>query len=210
MAPLENLPQVCRKLVWQIDQARSIWLQRLPEEAAKQGVRLVNSKLTPETKLDMRDEDTGVFPFKGVDGETMEAAIIGLQTLNALAFAVARHHLADFQMTMDFLGALAELTTDKPGWKHAGAVLKANMIANIPVDSLEQSITTTLAHYLMADAGKTNPVADCEAWLRATGIDWLGGLTRMGAAMAFEDYEAFQEMFAASGQGGDNPADRDS
>lgn len=199
MAHGDSLTNICVQLVEQLDNARSVWLQRLPEEAAKRGVRVVNSQFRTDIKVDMRDEDTGAFPFRGVDGETVEAGIIGLQMLNALAFATARRHLADFKMIMDFTGALATLVMNKPRWEHAGAVLKANMIAKISVDSLEESISTVFAHYLMNDRTRSTGVVACEEWLKKTGINWLGGMTRMGAAMAFSDYDAWAEMMASAG-----------
>jgi hypothetical protein len=140
--------------------------------------------------VSLGEEDTpDSFSFKTVDGETMEAAVICWQHLNAVAFATEEKcYMTNDQYLNQFTGAFVKGVSDNTRW----GMSLAGWFSSTRID--DECISDVFAHFLLNDASNSPSVGKVQAVLLQKSMPFLRGLSYLATATAFGDAETAQEL----------------
>lgn len=185
--PSRDLGSACTSLVNQLDASRRDWFEmakRLVEEglatAREPSTRIVNHELLDGIDIGMVEEEIPhEFPWRSVDGQTVEAALIACQSMSSLAFSLKRGYLteADFQ---SYTSALLAACQDNARWAISFGALFGDSIS-------PQSVGSVLARFLLNDKTDRRGVLIAAHLLEERAIPLLVFLTRLDTATAFAD-----------------------
>jgi hypothetical protein len=171
----------------------------MQEIVADQGISIQNTTLEESCELAIRNEDIpGAFPYKAINGETVEAFIIGLQLQVALAFALGKFaicgkvvsYLTD-ETTEGFFTELAKTIQPGDRW-NVSLVTWFGEPASID----EDFAALIVAQYWMNDPAVSPRVATVQKVLGER-MAFLRALSCLGAAVAFSDIETAQLIMRA-------------
>lgn len=193
--PRIELTVACSALVEQLDTFRVKWLGiavGLVEDALAEvvGLRLavVNRDFAPNRGVCPIEEDTpGDFPFNTIDGETIEATVIGFQSAVAVQFALAQGYMVENEFGGYAEAVLAAIKENRP-WTFSILTLFGD-----PSISLK-TVAQVLARFLMGSDATSRGVSIAVAILEERGVPILAYLSQLGTAVAFEDAETATSM----------------
>lgn len=185
----DDVDAVCRTLVSQLDAARARWLDLLTENLARIPLRVVNGDFYADASVAVQRQPTPpAFPFNVLDGEGIEAAIIGWQLQSALGFGLHGKGYIDIGDLQTIGLTLANVGADNLRWGLSTAVF----FGNSPVD--DDCIATVLAQFLLDTVGNTDEVGIARNAIAQTGLPYLRRLCWLATAVAFDDAASVREI----------------
>ena len=189
------LQDICSTLVEHIDLGRDRWFTLFKQVASEDliplGVTIVNDNFLEHIRVDIREQYVpDAFPYNRVAGDTVEATIIGWQEQVALGFAMEKGYLGEDQLPGYTNALLDVIASDKRRW----VVARATFYISGGTEELENAMVIVLAHYLMNDATRSNPVLAMADTIERTGLPFLRALTALAAAVAFGDAATAQQI----------------
>ncbi len=193
--PRIELVAACSALVEQLDTFRAKWLGivvGLVEDALAEAVgprlAVVNRDFAPNRGVGSTEVDTpGDFPFNTIDGETIEAAVVGFQSAVAVQFALAQEYMAENDLGDYAEAVLAAIKENRP-W-----VLSIMTLFGDSSISLE-TVAQVLARFLIGGDAYSRGVSIAVEILEERGVPILAYLSQLGTAVAFEDAETATSM----------------
>jgi hypothetical protein len=201
--PRIELTTACSALVAQLDNFRAKWLgiavglvEDALAEAAGPRLAVVNRDFDPKRGVGATEVDTPAdFPFNTIDGETIEAAVVGFQSAVAVQFAMAQGYMVED----DFGGyakAVLAATKENRSW-----VLSVMTLFGDTSISLE-TVAHVLARFLMSNDAFSQGVSIASGILEERGIPTLAYLSQLGTAVAFDDAATATSMMQRWKQAG--------
>jgi hypothetical protein len=186
--------KICPVLVSQIDISRKKWFELTQEVVADlspgQG-QIVYTDFLAEKNVAISEENTLVsFPYKTLDGETLEAAIISWQVRNAMTLAMDVKSYFDMQHLQEFSKCLAKATFNNLRWNMSIACISSDA----PLDG--DCIAQVLAHYLLNDPRESGAVRAAQNVVVTRCIPLLHLMTCLATATAFCDAGTMREIMS--------------
>jgi hypothetical protein len=196
MTTHRGFEDICSTFISQIDFARERWVALIKEVIADEllanDMRIVNEDFNENIDIGMQEHDAPKpFPFRSVNGETVEAAIIGWQVQVALDFALRKGYIQSDQLP-EFSMALGRKIgqDDLLRWAlSVGVSLSGELMVS-------DCISAVLAHYLMNDPTRSASASTAYRVLETKGMPLLGAFTYLSTAVAFGDEESAREIMA--------------
>jgi hypothetical protein len=165
-------------------------------ELSPLGARIANESLDESIDIGVQEKDTAsyAFPFRAINGKTVEASIIGWQQEVAVAFAFEKGYLnpANQESLLQFNSALMKTVQDNTRWVSSFGMLLGPAPASI------DSFAIALAHYLMNNRLRSDDVSKVISVLENNGAPFLGVLTHIGTAIAFGDRPTAEDLMIES------------
>ncbi len=193
--PRIELTAACSTLVEQLDIFRAKWLgiavglvEDALTEAAGPRLAVVNRDFAPNGGVGSQEVDTpSDFPFNTIDGETIEAAVVGFQSAVAVQFALAQGYMVENDFGGYAEAVLAAIKENRP-WTLSIMTLFGDSSISL------ETVAQVLAHFLMGSDTSSRGIPIAVAILEERGVPILAYLSQIGTAVAFNDAETVTSM----------------
>lgn len=184
---------VCATLISQLDTVRNKWFEiskELVADTLPSGAGgITYPELLNTSSVSLSEDDTpDSFPFKTVDGETIEAAVICWQFLNATAFAMEQKSYMTADQFETFTESLMKAIVPGTRWN----ISLAGLFSSPQID--DGCISEVLAHFLLNDPTDSELVRSARAVLLRKSLPFLRGLSYLATAVAFGDARTAEEL----------------
>jgi hypothetical protein len=189
-----DLTSPCRGLIAQLDTFRSKWLEIALElvddaiaAAGDASLSLVNREFDVDRDVGATASDTPAdFPFNTIDGETVEAAVIGLQSSVAIQFCLTRGYIGESDFPHYYSALLAASAGNLP-WLFSIGTLFGESTLSV------KTVAFVLSRYLLNDKSASRGVSIAEVVLEER-LPFLAYLSQVGTAVAFNDHATATSM----------------
>lgn len=182
--PNRDLDSICQALIAKLDEFRAMWFNvvlELADDALKSGgATVVNRDFdSNHVVLEMAENTPADFPFNKVNGQTMESALIGLQSLIVLQFCLSNGYLTSDDFP-EYTSALMGASADNDRWLFSvGAFFGSSGLSG-------ETVSYVLARYLLNQDSPSTEVSIAQSILEER-LPFLAYFTQVGTAIAFED-----------------------
>jgi len=191
-----DFSSVCQMLLPKLDSFRSMWvgvvLELLDDALGPSGGSIANRDFAADRSIPELAEITPAdFPFNSVNGETVESALIGFQSLTALQFCLSRGYLSDHDLSA-YTGALLGASADDRRWLFSvSAFLGSSGLS-------AETVAYVLARYFLNEESPTEDVLIAQTVIEER-VPFLAYFTQVGTAMAFGDQSTATTMMEQVG-----------
>jgi len=195
-APTDSrFDRVCPTLISLLDTARNKWFELSKELIAdilpSGAGDIIHPELLRINVISLsEDQVPESFPFNTVDGETIEAAVICWQFINAIAFATEKKPYMSTDQFDKFCECLAKCIIPGSLWN----IAFGGLFSSPQID--DQCLSEVLAHYLLNETTDSGSVRGIQAVFLKQSLPFLRGMSYLATAVAFGDATTASELMS--------------
>ncbi len=205
-----NFINIWSTMVEHMDTGRYRWFAIQQEILVDHNIKIVNSGLNTDVDIGARKEILPKsFPFKYVSGYTLEAMLICWQIEMAALYILGQNYLAENQLGDFFASIASTVSTVSPKaqrWRAGGSICfkidKSDYGEGLNFDTLEgvaNDIALVMAYFLTNEREFSENISKIIPKINwcPSGMMFLGALTQLAVAIAFDDREEAQRIMSS-------------